>query len=268
MPGTKSQFNALIKQLASTEIHTNVKSFIIDLYNQFSAVQADYFKAEHRDEFLRLRTECRDLINQTRGFCDKAIPSLEYAIKQYSSPNPVDVKILAETVLSRVNSKDIIEQCEKVENTIMTFNDRIATDEYYKKTNIKSFLSFVFGTTLAITSLIGFFFAPVVLEVEIALAASGFIFTNVLSPSIDLFSSGLNRIRAVENFKQCKENMIEASKFVNQLKKELSDVTQNHSRLEVRLDMQDVHDLKPIYERLLENMNDIRQLCLKPFPAP
>ena len=61
--------------------------------------------------------------------------------------------------------------------------------------------------------------------------------------------------------------MIEASKYVTQLKTQLSDVTQNHGRLEVRLDMQDVHDLKPIYEDLLKNMKEIRELCLKPFPG-
>ena len=190
MAVSKSNFNVLIKQIASADIHKQVKSFITDLYSQFNTVQADYFKQEHRDEFLRLRAQCRELVNQTRGFCDKAIPSLEYAIAQYQSPNPVDVKVLAEKVLSRVNPKDVIEQCEKVENTIMTFNDRIASDEYYKKTNIKSFLSIGFGAAVAIVSLIGFFYVPVLVEAEVALAASGSLIPNLFFPSIDLFSSG------------------------------------------------------------------------------
>lgn len=186
----KSKLNAVIKEFASADIHKSVKSFISNLYGQFDAVKADYFKPEHREEFLRLRAQLRDLINQTRGFCDKAIPPLEYALAQYSSPNPVNVKTLAEKVLSRVDPKDVIEQCEKVENTIMTFNDRIGSDEYYKKNNIKSFLSVGFGAAFVITSLVSFFYAPVLLEIGLALLTSGSLASNVFLPSINLFCSG------------------------------------------------------------------------------
>jgi hypothetical protein len=78
---------------------------------------------------------------------------------------------------------------------------------------------------------------------------------------------GLNKIGAVDNFKQCKESMIAASKHVTQLKTQLPDVTKNQSHLEVHLDMQDVHHLKPIYVNLLNNMIEIRELCLKLFPV-
>jgi hypothetical protein len=61
--------------------------------------------------------------------------------------------------------------------------------------------------------------------------------------------------------------MIAASKHVTQLKTQLSAVTKNHIHLEVRLDMQNVHHLKPIYVNLLNNMIEIRELCLKPFPV-
>jgi hypothetical protein len=61
--------------------------------------------------------------------------------------------------------------------------------------------------------------------------------------------------------------MIEASKHVTQLKMELSNITQNHGHLELRLNFEKVHELKPIYENLLKNMTDIRNLCLKPFPV-
>jgi hypothetical protein len=133
MSTDKSRFNALFKELASADIYQHVKSFISDLYNQLGTTQTDYFKQEHRDEFLNIRAQCRDLINQTRGFCDKAIPSVEYALEQYNSPEPVDVKKLAEIVLSRVDPKNVLAQCEQLENTILKFNDRIGSDEYYKK---------------------------------------------------------------------------------------------------------------------------------------
>lgn len=77
---------------------------------------------------------------------------------------------------------------------------------------------------------------------------------------------GLDKIRAADNFKQCKEIMIEASNYATQLKKVLSDINLKHGCLEIRLEMQDVHDLKPIYDDLLKTMRDIRELCLKPFP--
>ncbi|CAF1505111.1 unnamed protein product [Adineta ricciae] len=146
-----SQFHALNKKLASSNVLKELQSFINDLYSQVKTVKPDYFKPEHQDEFLRLRAQCRDLINKTRGFCDKAIPPLEYAIAQYSSSNPVNVKDLAEKVLSLVNPKDVLEQCEKVENAIITFNERLQLDESYKKTEVKSFLSVVSGLALMVS---------------------------------------------------------------------------------------------------------------------
>ncbi len=133
MSTNKSNFSALFKELASSKIHDNIKSFIAGLYDQLGTLQAPSFKPEHRDEFINLRSEFRDLINQTRGFCDKAIPSIKYALEQFQSPNPVNVKTLAEKLLSRIDPTNVLEQCEKLENKILTFNDRIATDEYYKK---------------------------------------------------------------------------------------------------------------------------------------
>ncbi|CAF1505046.1 unnamed protein product [Adineta ricciae] len=233
-------------------------------YCQVKIVKPDYFKPEHQDEFLRLRAQCRDLINKTRGFCDKAIPPLEYAIAQYSSSNPVNVKDLAEKVLSLVNPKDVLEQCEKVENAIITFNERLQLDEFYKKTEVKSFLCVVSGLALGITCLIGLFYAPACIVAEIAVASSD---SSIMLLAIDLFCSGFDRRRVVHDFEQYKQSMNQAADYVTKLKKELSDCTQKHGRLDARLSMKDVHDLKPIYENLLTNMNTIRDLCLKPFPG-
>jgi hypothetical protein len=72
----------------------------------------------------------------------------------------------------------------------MTFNDRIGSDEYYKRMNLNSFLSIGFGAALAIVSLVGLFFAPVLVEAEAALVASGFSITSILLPWMNLFSSG------------------------------------------------------------------------------
>ncbi len=48
---------------------------------------------------------------------------------------------------------------------------------------------------------------------------------------------------------------------------ELTNITQNHVRLEIQLDVQDVHDLQLIYENLMKNMQDIHEICSKPLPA-
>ncbi|CAF1505128.1 unnamed protein product [Adineta ricciae] len=85
--------------------------------------------------------------------------------------------------------------------------------------------------------------------------------------AIDLCCSEFDRIRVVHDFEQYKQSMNQAADYVTKLKKDLSDCTQKHGRLDICLSMQDVHDLKPIYENLLTNMNTIRDLCLKPFPA-
>ena len=182
-----SQFNALMKKLDSADVLKQVQLHITDLYNQIKIVKPDYFKPEHQEEYLRLRGQCRDLINKTRGFCDKAIPPLEYAIAQYSSSNPVNVKDLAEKVTSLVNPKEVLEQCEEVENAIITFNERLQLDESYKKTEVMSFLSIGSGLALGIACLIGFFYAPARIAATAAAAGSG---SSIMFLAIDLFFSG------------------------------------------------------------------------------
>ncbi len=98
---------------------------------------------------------------------------LIYVLEQFQSPNPVNVKTLAEKLLSRIDPTNVLEQCEKLENKILTFNDRISTDEYYKKSKVIPFLCIGSGATVAIASLIGLIFAPVVLEIETILVATG-----------------------------------------------------------------------------------------------
>jgi hypothetical protein len=193
MPTNNSNFNALFKKLASVEIHENIKRFISGLYDQLGSLQATSFKPEHRDEFINLRSQCRDLINQTRGFCDKAIPSLEYALEQFQSPNPVNVKTLAEKLLSRIDPTQVLAKCEQLENQILTLNDRIANDEYYKTSKIIPFLCSGAGGVVAIASLIGLVFAPVVLEIEIALTTVGSLMAKNVIPSIILMSQGMRQ---------------------------------------------------------------------------
>jgi hypothetical protein len=61
-----------------------------------------------------------------------------------------------------------------------------------KKSNITSLLSIGFGAALAIVSLIGIFFAPIVLEAELALVITmGSVAANATVPSIQLLSEGI-----------------------------------------------------------------------------
>ena len=78
---------------------------------------------------------------------------------------------------------------------------------------------------------------------------------------------GLTMMGADDDLKKWKETITQASKCVNDMKMQLSNVTQNHGRLEIRLDLQDIHDLKSIYQDLMKNMQDIREMCSKPFPS-
>ncbi|CAF4134191.1 unnamed protein product [Rotaria sordida] len=265
MATSKSKYSSLFKELASTKIHDYVKSYISNLHNQLNTLRVDSFKAEHRDEFLSLRTQCHDLINQTRDYCDKVIPFLEYALTQFNSSNPVNVKILAEKLLSTVDPKHIVDQCERLENKILTFNQQIATDEYYSPSDIMPFLCAASSIALATIFWIGFLFMPVVLEVEMALETFGSVVTKAAIPSIILLSEGLTKIIAENDFRQCKKKIIEASEYVFQMKMELSNVIQMDDCLEIPMDIQDIYDLKPIYENLMENIQDIRDICSKPF---
>ena len=153
-------------------------------------LKVDHLKKEHSTEFLSLRSQFRELINKTRGFCDKAIPSLEFALMQFNAPNPVDVKTLAEKVLSRVHPEAVLSQCEQLENQILNFHDRIGSDEHYNMINMKRFLSIGCGAALAITSLIGFFFAPVLLEAEIAAKSASLMVSGISAPSVTQLLKG------------------------------------------------------------------------------
>lgn len=46
---------------------------------------------------------------------------------------------------------------------------------------------------------------------------------------------------------------------------QLSHATQNDDRLEIQLDDQDMYDLQAVYANLMENMQDVRTICSKPF---
>ncbi|CAF3528119.1 unnamed protein product [Rotaria sp. Silwood1] len=191
MTTSNSKYNSLFKELDSAKVYDYVKSFILNLHNHLNTLRADSFRPEHRDEFLGLCSQCQDLIIQTHGFCDKALIYLEYALTQFNSSDPVNVKILIEQLLSRVDPKHILDQCQRLEDKILSFNNRIGTDEYYETSNIMPFLCTGSGTALAIISLIGFLFMPVVLEVEMASATTGSLITNNAVPSMILLSEGI-----------------------------------------------------------------------------
>ncbi|CAF1491603.1 unnamed protein product [Rotaria sp. Silwood1] len=263
MATSNSKYNSLFKELDSAKIYGYVKSFISNLHNHLNTLRADSFKPEHRDEFLGLCSQCQNLIIQTHSFCDKALPYLEYALTQFDSSDSVNVKILVEQLLSQVDPKHILEQCQRLEDKILSFNNRISTDEYYETSNIMPFLCTGSGTARAIVSLIGFLFMPVVLEVEMASETTGALITNNAVPSMILLSEGLTNITAENDFKQCKKKIIEASKYVLQMKTELSNIIALYDQLEIQLDVQDIYDLQPIYENLLQNMRDIHDICSK-----
>ncbi|CAF1161097.1 unnamed protein product [Rotaria sordida] len=127
------------------------------------------------------------------------------------------------------------------------------------------FLCAASSIALATIFWIGFLFMPVVLEVEMALETFGSVVTKAAIPSIILLSEGLTKIIAENDFRQCKKKIIEASEYVFQMKMELSNVIQMDDCLEIPMDIQDIYDLKPIYENLMENIQDIRDICSKPF---
>jgi c-di-AMP phosphodiesterase-like protein len=59
--------------------------------------------------------------------------------------------------------------------------------------------------------------------------------------------------------------IIEAIDYISQMKMQLSNAIQNYDRLEIQLDDQDVYDLQSFYANLIENMQDVRAICSKPF---
>ncbi len=63
-----------------------------------------------------------------------------------------------------------------------------------KKSKVILFLCIGSGAAVAVASLIGLIFAPVVLEIEIALAATGSTMAKASIPSIILIFEGMNRI--------------------------------------------------------------------------
>ena len=194
MLGEQSRFNALFQGLVSSGLHDNLKSFISALYDQLGSLQASAFKPEHQAELINLRARCRDLINQTRGFCDKAIPTLQYAIEQFQSQNPVDVRTLTEKVLAKVDPTQVLSQCEQLENKILTLNDRIAIDEYYKISKVIPFLCSSAGAVVAIGCIIGLVFAPVVLDMEMSLLAMGSTIARTTIRSIIMTPTGMKKI--------------------------------------------------------------------------
>ncbi len=77
----------------------------------------------------------------------------------------------------------------------------------------------------------------------------------------------MSKIQTEKDCQKYKAELTEARKLITEMKMRLADVTQNHGRLEIRLDNQDFQGLEPIYKNLLNDIRDIRALCSKPFPA-
>ena len=59
--------------------------------------------------------------------------------------------------------------------------------------------------------------------------------------------------------------IIDTIDYISQTKMQLSHATQNDDRLEIQLDDQDMYDLQAVYANLMENMQDVRTICSKPF---
>jgi hypothetical protein len=191
MATSKSKYNSMFQELASSKIHDYVKSYLSNLHHQLTTLRAHSFKPEHRDEFRALRSQCYDLIHLTHDFCDKIISYFEYGLAQFNPPEPVDIKILVEKLLSSFDPNHFLNECQRLENKILTFHERIATDEYYEMNHIMPFFCNGAGAALAIASLISLLFTFVVLEVEMALVALGFAMMNVTIPSSILLFEGM-----------------------------------------------------------------------------
>ena len=191
MATNKTKYNSLFEELTSSKIHDYVKSYLSNLHHQLTTLRAHSFKPEHRDDFRALRSQCFDLIHLTNGFCDKIISYFEYVLTQFNPPEPVDIKILVEKFLSSFDSRHFLNECERLDNKILTFHERIATDEYYEMNHIMPFFCNGAGAALALASLISLLFTFVVLEVEMALVASGFAMTTVTIPSNILLFEGM-----------------------------------------------------------------------------
>jgi len=161
--------------------------------------------------------------------------------------------------------KHILNEYERLVTKILTFHERIATDEYYEMSHIMPFFCSGVGAALAMAALITLLFSCVVLEVEMTLVASGFAMLNITIPPIIILFEESTKLVGQHDFKQCKKEIIQAIDYVTQMKMQLSYITENYDRLEMPLDEQDVYDLQSVYANILENMQDILTILSKPF---
>ena len=119
---------------------------------------------------------------------------------------------------------------------------------------------------VGIVSFVGLFFAPAVIEIEVALMSISSTFADDIISSIDLMAKAHARIKEEKDIQQYKTNLTEANKLIYQMKMELSKVTQNNKQLTLQVDLEALHGLEPVYAKLLQDIRSIHDLCSKPFP--
>jgi hypothetical protein len=253
---------AILQSFSPTTLYNELKSFYAHISRELEDAKIDLLKEEHRKEFINLQAEYYDLICVTNAFCDNALPIIKLSMKKLEKAE-VDFDFLLRKA-TEIDPTRVMEDCQKLQKRIQILNDTIATDGYYKTSWWKGFGKIFMGSLVIVGVITLVVLLPFAWPLEIALVAAGLVVVaGTVSGMVQLFK-GFTGSQLANDVKTLLDQLVEASKNLDDLKAHLSKFRTDRKSLIENLEEKDRQSLKGYYDSLLKSINEIRDICLRP----
>lgn len=242
--------------------YENVKTFLDEVLNGLQIEKAKMLKPEHQTLFLELRLDYLDLLAMTSGYCETAIPVLQFSKEKLeNAQEEIDIKLLL-LLAEKVDPEELINKCTALQKRILDFNGQIELDSTYtkkQKTNWSKVSLGIGGVLLSI----GFVcLTSWAFPLEAAIVAGVASISSLTLPSLVQLITGAVSLLS-SDVKQLAQELGETKKQVDNLRIRLSGVKMNNEKIKLALDVLEVKCLSDYYSKTLKSVEELHEVCQK-----
>jgi hypothetical protein len=260
MAAKTTWYSRILNEVDPRVLFGTIKYFFSSVFNELEDCKIDQLKDEHKQVFMQLRLDYSQLVNDTLAYCDNTLPSAEYIIECLRKSSTLNLETLRR-MTKELSPNQLIDRCNALRMAIMSLNDKIKHDDYYKATGLKRYLRSFLGGLLCVGSLVLVCVMPWALPLEIAiLASTGLLFAGTIPSTIQFFK-GLTAVQLEKDIVQLSKKLEDAKTHVGNITTKLSDIRKGHNDVCIRLEHADVEDLIRFYEPMVQSIKELRDIC-------
>lgn len=273
----------ILSELNVKHLFNNVKRFLMDTFTQLDLDKAEALKPNHQKIFRKLRLSYVDLINETRQFCEDAIPSLEVSIEKIqklhntmihfettssvnkdNDNNHLDIEMLSK-LLDDFDPSDLLKKCSSLEHDVIAFNDEIRLDPSYKANQWKKWGGIILAGLTIAAAIALVVVMPCALPLAIGIVVGAGIVVGSLIAALHAIKTGFSAGQLKRDIQELSSKLKIANGQIGSIKKELSDMRIKRKLIQIQLLTNDVSKLLQYYKDMRENIEDIHQICVRPL---